>query len=202
MIKEIKLPEIADNIDVATVVSIHVSVGDIVSADDSIAEMESDKAVFDLPTDTAGSIKEIKVKEGDEVKVGQVVLLVDTDGAGEEKIANVEETKEPKKEDKDVKTDSIKQEKQEEQVAEIVEPEPEEEEVKASDQPKREVAASPSVRRLARELGVDVHRVVGTGPYERITADDVKAFTKSIIKGKAVTAGVKDDYDLPDFSAY
>ena len=85
MIKEIKLPEIADNIDLATVVSIHVSVGDSVSQDDSIAEMESDKAVFDMPTDAAGTVKEIKVKSGDEVKVGQVVLLIDTDEAGTEK---------------------------------------------------------------------------------------------------------------------
>lgn len=206
MIKEIKLPEIADNIDVATVVSIHVTVGDTVSVDESIAEMESDKAVFDLPADTAGTIKEIKVKEGDEVKVGQVVLLVDTDGAGEEKNTTAEETKEVKKEEKveDAESGLPEPEKQEEKekAGEIMVAEPEEEEDVMNDQPKREVAASPSVRRLARELGVDVHRVNGTGPYDRITAEDVKAFAKSVIKGKGSATSVQDDYELPDFSVY
>jgi pyruvate dehydrogenase E2 component (dihydrolipoamide acetyltransferase) len=209
MIKEIKLPEIADNIDVATVVSIHVSVGDTVSQDDAIAEMESDKAVFDLPTDTAGTIKEIKVKEGDEVKVGQVVLTVET-GDDEKVEDKVEDKDEVEVEDK-VKAENKVEEKAEvkeeieakvdkDQEKEEVGAEEEEEDEKASDS--KEVAAAPSIRRLARELGVEIHKVEGTGPYNRITAEDVKTYAKSIIQQSGDKTAVRDDYELPDFSKY
>ena len=202
MIKEIKLPEIADNIDVATVVSIHVSVGDKVSQDDSIAEMESDKAVFDLPTDASGTIKEIKVKEGDEVKVGQVVLTVETSDGGEEKEEKeVEDKAKDKAEEKEAKA----KEEKEKAKAEVEDKEKgaeveEEEDEKTSGG--REVAAAPSIRRLARELGVEIHKVEGTGPYSRITAEDVKAYAKSIIKQSGSKTAIQDDYKLPDFSKY
>lgn len=210
MIKEIKLPEIADNIDVATVVSIHVSVGDTVSQDDSIAEMESDKAVFDLPTDTAGTIKEIKVKEGDEVKVGQVVLTVETgdeekvededkDKAEEEAKDEVEE--ETKAETEDEAKDEVDKEKGKAEDSEKqVEAEEDEEDERISDS--KEVAAAPSIRRLARELGVEIHKVKGTGPYNRITAEDVKAYAKAIIQQSGDKTAVREDYELPDFSKY
>jgi len=205
MIKEIKLPEIADNIDVATVVSIHVSVGDTVSQDESIAEMESDKAVFDLPTDTAGTIKEIKVKEGDEVKVGQVVLTVETGDGGEEKEAKDEKKSEAKAEVKEKIEAEEKDEDEEKAKDKEKEVEAEEEEEDKEEEPKsskKEVAASPSVRRLARELGVEIHKVEGTGPYNRISAEDVKAHAKSIIQQSGDKVTVKDDYELPDFSKY
>jgi len=213
MIKEIKLPEIADNIDVATVVSIHVSVGDKVSQDDSIAEMESDKAVFDLPTDASGTIKEIKVKEGDEVKVGQVVLTVETSDGGEEKeekevedkAKDKAEEKEAKAEDKAEEKEAKAKEEKEKAKAEVEDKEKgaeveEEEDEKTSGG--REVAAAPSIRRLARELGVEIHKVEGTGPYSRITAEDVKAYAKSIIKQSGSKTAIQDDYKLPDFSKY
>jgi pyruvate dehydrogenase E2 component (dihydrolipoamide acetyltransferase) len=108
MIKEIKLPEIAENIDSATVLSILVSKGDKIKKDDNIAEMESDKAAFDLPADVAGVIKEIKVSEGDEVKVGQVVMTVETDSEEEE-----EETKKESKEEPETDQEEEKKQKEE-----------------------------------------------------------------------------------------
>lgn len=213
MIKEIKLPEIADNIDVATVVSIHVSEGDTVSQDDSIAEMESDKAVFDLPTDTAGTIKEIKVKEGDEVKVGQVILTVETsDGAesGDEKKAEVEYEKKAKDEngEKEKAKDEAEEEDEKEEKEEKEEEKDEKEEAKEKEEEaekhpgEKEVAAAPSIRRLARELGVEINKVEGTGPYNRITAEDVKAYAKSIIQQSGDKTSIRDDYELPDFSKF
>jgi pyruvate dehydrogenase E2 component (dihydrolipoamide acetyltransferase) len=205
MIKEIKLPEIADNIDVATVVSIHVSVGDTVLQDESIAEMESDKAVFDLPTDTPGTIKEIKVKEGDEVKVGQVVLTVDTGDGGEEKEEKGEEKSETEEKDEvkaEVKEKIEVEEKAKDKEKEVEAEEEEEDKEEERKSSKKEVAASPSVRRLARELGVEIHKVEGTGPYNRISSEDVKAHAKSIIQQSGDKVTVKDDYELPDFSKY
>ncbi|MFO7923652.1 MAG: lipoyl domain-containing protein [Bacteroidales bacterium] len=100
MIKEIKLPEIADNVDTAVVLEVLVSVGDKVEKDDSLAEMESDKATFEMPSEESGTVKEIRVKDGDEVKVGQVMFTIDTSAGGEQKGEPEEkEEVEEKKED-------------------------------------------------------------------------------------------------------
>lgn len=229
MIKEIKLPEIAENIDSAIVLSILVSEGDKIKEDDNIAEMESDKAAFDLPADVAGVIKEIKVSEGDEVKVGQVVMTVETDSEKEdtadeddkESKEEPEADQEKEKEDTEAKTEKDRKEKPSEDSAdgdegkdegddahddeEVKEKEDEEVlEEKEHDQSKekKDVAAAPSIRRLARELGIDIYKVEGTGPGDRITAEDVKAYSKEIARKSSEKASVGDDYQLPDFSKY
>ena len=273
MIKEIKLPEIAENVDVATVISIQVAEGDSVSEDQTIAEMESDKAAFDLPSDASGTVKEIKVKEGDEVKVGQVVITVETDDSAEasakedasaeadsKKDASAEadskkdasdeasekadeptsdETSEDEPASAEATADEGKSEKEtsdekkkpkqesretdEEKGGEVEKEKPEEEEqqeesasakASADEEEKedksasagaatdKEIPASPSVRRLARELGVNIYKVEGTGPYDRITAEDVKSYAKSIVKGSGAEIAATDDYELPDFSNF
>jgi pyruvate dehydrogenase E2 component (dihydrolipoamide acetyltransferase) len=258
MIKEIKLPEIADNVDTAIVLSILVSKGDKIKEDDNIAEMESDKAAFDLPADVAGVVKEIKVSEGDEVKVGQVVMTVETDSgeddedkkSKEEAEADQEEEKKTEKKEQDTdegqpeekeedddrqdqeekkKDKKAKEEKDEEDGKEKTgedstdsngdkdieedahdekpysEKESEKErETQEQDESKKkkEVAAAPSIRRLARELGIDIYEVEGTGPGDRITADDVKAYSKDIARKSSDKASMQDDYELPDFSKY
>ena len=251
MIKEIKLPEIADNVDNATVLNISVSEGDKISKDDTLAEMESDKAAFDLPADFGGTIKEVKVSEGDEVDVGQVMFTVETEEEdGDEKEKEEKETgdegeqpesreaeeeeadKEPKKEkgekkdeekekekaeeeskekkeakEKHDKADQDKKEKQEKTEDKGKETEKEADKEKPSrdekKKPDKEVPASPSVRRLAREIGVDIYRVEGTGPYNRITPEDVKAYAKDLLqKASGKQLGYDDEYQLPDFSKY
>ncbi len=265
MIKEIKLPEIADNVDSATVLNITVSEGDTIQKDDTIAEMESDKATFDLPADFGGTVKEIKISEGDEVKVGQVVMTVETESEEDsgkqdeepeeksseegtsaeaeakekdsgEKPGKDEEKEQPEQEEPEEKSSAKaekkkeeggKQEPADEAEAQPEEPKqqkpepgggeeqeeegeaeetPEEDEDKdtgrAPEQRKEEVAASPSVRRLARELGVDIYHVEGTGPYDRITTDDVKAYAKEIVKKSGDRAAAIDDFELPDFTKY
>lgn len=228
MIKEIKLPEIADNVDTAVVLEVLVSVGDKVEKDDSLAEMESDKATFEMPSEESGTVKEIRVKDGDEVKVGQVMFTIDT-SAGEEQKGEPEEKEEveEKKEDAEAveekkapeeKPEKEKEEKMPEEKKEVSEKvkEPEKDRVEEEEEstgetgikeeedtgkPASEVPAPPSVRRLAREIGINIHKVTGSGPYDRITFDDVKAFAKKQLEGgqKAVTA---DDYELPDFSKW
>jgi pyruvate dehydrogenase E2 component (dihydrolipoamide acetyltransferase) len=243
MIKEIKLPEIAANVTTAVVLEILVSVGDKVNKDDSLAEMESDKATFDLPSEDAGVVKEIKVKEGDEVKVGQVMFTIDTEAGAKEEGDKPEkdksEEKEGKEKEKAGKEKSGKEDKKEtdepeeedrqeedsgEEAAEkkgkagekdmkeqeSKEPEEEKEEKEEKElsgekedpgKPAAEVPAPPSVRRLAREIGVDVRNVRGSGPESRITMDDVKAFAKKQLEKRPSTV-VADDYELPDFSKW
>ena len=237
MIKEIKLPEIAVNVDYATVLEILVSVGDRVEKDASLAEMESDKATFDLPSEESGIVKEIKVKTGDDVKVGQVMFTIDTSATGEEEEAG-EKDKEGEAEagEKEKKKENEKREEQEEagedekKVKEKEEPEDSEKEKEkkaerqgeeeegdgkvreesddrpgrekeSATEPAAEVPAPPSVRRLAREIGVDVRKVPGSGPENRITSDDVKAYAKKQMESPT-HAGPADEFELPDFSKW
>ena len=216
MIKEIKLPEIADNVTTAIVLEILVSVGDRVETDDTLAEMESDKATFELPSDVSGVVKEIKVSAGDEVKVGQVMFIINTEAAGTDQDDDREKDKTEEKEKPEKKEEPEKKEKPEEkEEPEAEKPAPEQftddygsaSPVDRKDDDQESVKdgagipASPSVRRLAREIGVDIRKVSGSGPYDRITIDDVKAFAKKQIESRRAHSAA-DDYELPDFSKY
>ena len=218
MIKEIKLPEIADNVNSAVVTDILVSVGDTVTAISPLAEMESDKASFELPADTEGVVKEIKIKKGETVKVGQVLFVIDTDLSA---IKSKEEPKNnkaevPQQENIVIPTTIPKGLQQAETLvnndkpslisdneSDIVSPafKAYEEEQPGIVNRGADVPASPAIRRMAREIGVDINKVIGSGPYNRITEQDVKSYAKSIIEGKTdVSSGIADDYQLPDFS--
>jgi pyruvate dehydrogenase E2 component (dihydrolipoamide acetyltransferase) len=225
MIKEIKLPEIADNVTSAVVLEILVSAGDKVSADDSLAEMESDKASFELPSDFDGVIKEVKVSEGDEVKVGQVMFTIDTAGEGEESKDEKEEKKSSdeksaEKEASQKKKEDVEKEEEKEEKEEKEEPQEDKTDEEPSDEKPAEkepaaqkvessksaahIPASPAVRRLAREIGVDITQVKGTGPAGRVLEDDVKAYAKKMLQGDrpAGASAVADGFELPDFSKY
>lgn len=250
MTKDIKLPEIADNIDNAIVLSIHVSKGDIIKQNDTIAEMESDKAAFDLPSDVEGKVKEIKVNVGDEVKVGQVVITIETetDNDQEQQEENNPEKEEtplkenkdsgkPEKEEDDAMVENEEEEDEEgdeddqddqnqkntenkrhktsnktaskddseeiakEEEKEEGEKEEEQQTQKAGNsQEKTEVAAAPSIRRIARELGIDIYKVEGTGPGQRITADDVKSYSKMIAQKSNEPSSVKEEEASSDLN--
>ncbi|MBD3289074.1 biotin/lipoyl-binding protein [candidate division KSB1 bacterium] len=214
MIKEVKLPEISENIDTAEVISIAVSEGDHVEEEQTIAEMETEKAVFELPSPVKGKITEILIKEGQEVKVGELVAKVETEEEKEEEQKEEkaepeegkekkEETaareKEEKREDKEEEPkETEKKESEEEAVEEEPVPEHRKEEKPAEPSEGEPVPASPSVRKLARELGVNIRSVQGSGPGGRISADDVKNYTKETVsKGPQVPA-----QELPDFTRW
>jgi pyruvate dehydrogenase E2 component (dihydrolipoamide acetyltransferase) len=78
MIEEIRLPKISENVDTGQVIKILVKAGDFVEVEQSLVELETDKAVFELPSPLKGKITEINVKEGDEVETGQVLFKIDT----------------------------------------------------------------------------------------------------------------------------
>ena len=173
MASEFVLPELGENVDSATVTGILVAVGDVVAVDDPLIEIETDKAAAEVPSDVAGKVTEIMVSEGDTVRVGQVVLKVgDTGGSGGETPPRLEPEPEPEPKPEPEATPAPK-------------PEPK---TPASPPPplprsrpaasKGEVHASPAVRRLAREIGVDLADVAGTGRGARITLEDVKVHAK------------------------
>jgi pyruvate dehydrogenase E2 component (dihydrolipoamide acetyltransferase) len=237
MIKEIKLPEIADNVTTAIVLEILVNTGDKVEKDNSLAEMESDKATFELPSDVSGVVKEIKVSVGDEVNVGQVMFIIDTsaDGEKEEEKKGKEDTRKeddtPKEEDEAGRGDKSRKEEKEpgsddrgaqkeekeekpdrrdesrasatdqtDKVSAETAP-PADDKKKAASKPTNDIPAAPSVRRLAREIGVDITQVPPGGPESRVTIEDVKAFAKKRME-KPGSRGIADTYELPDFSKW
>lgn len=198
MKKEIKIPDIAENVETGVIAGILVSEGDKVSEDQSVVEIETDKATTDIPSPYAGTVAEIKVSEGDEVKVNQVIMIIETEGEesdsenedeNEEKASDQDKEK-AKSSEKEEQVDDSESEK-EEKGDESNDKEDDEEKEHEEDRPKEkstdedeekkdqsDIPASPSVRRLAREKNVDLSQVEGTGPSGRITADDVEQFAQ------------------------
>jgi pyruvate dehydrogenase E2 component (dihydrolipoamide acetyltransferase) len=211
MKKEIKVPDIAENVEKGIIAAVLVSEGDKVSVDQPLVEIETDKATTDIPSDYDGVVKEIKVSEGDEVKVNQVLMIIETEEEGEgEGKGEDKEVSEGEGEEKEEDQDEDKGENKEETGGgEKVEQEKEKTEEDSDEKKKQsdgkrklsDVAAAPSVRRLAREMDVDLTEVKGSGPGERVIAEDVKKHA-----GKPKQDKTEDKTEskekLPDFSQW
>lgn len=206
MIKEIRLPEVSENIQSADVVKLLVEVGNTIEVDQPLFEVETEKAMFELPSPEAGTILEILVKAGDQVTVGQVLMKVETDGAGDkEKGAASPEEQEaarsvpeetPAAAEPELTPPPVEEPRPESPPASGPEPAA----APAEGRRKPPAPAAPSVRRLARELGVDINRVQGTGPRGRISTEDVKTFTKAALS--TPSAGFGAIRPLPDFTKW
>ncbi|HJZ13624.1 MAG TPA: biotin/lipoyl-containing protein, partial [Acidobacteriota bacterium] len=170
MATEVKLPELGENIESGNVVKVLVSVGQTITKDQPLLELETDKATIEVPSSVEGVIKEIHVKEGAKAQVGQVVVTVDSGEETKEKPAPkvVEQKTEPARKKEEATPAPV--ETRESAVEEKREPAAAAERQEAPPQKEKAAPASPSVRRLARETGIDVDQVTGTGPGGRITA--------------------------------
>lgn len=172
---EIKIPDIAENVESGIIASILVAEGDAVDKDQSLVEVETDKATTDIPSTHAGTVKEILVQEGDEVKVLQTILLLSLDAGedGEQDDAEKENKRELDKEAQKEKKDDPDRNKYE----------------KSEDL----IVATPLVRRIAREEEIDLSEVSGSGSHGRITREDIQALieedknTKQTQDGKGET---------------
>jgi pyruvate dehydrogenase E2 component (dihydrolipoamide acetyltransferase) len=159
--KEFKLPDVGEGVAEGELVTWHVSPGDAVEEDQVVAEVETDKALVDVPSPYNGTVKELLAEEGEMVPVGDVIITFEVgDGDGGE-------AAEPESES----------EAEPEPAAELSSGEAAEEAEAASEaeSPSGRVFAPPSVRKLARKLGVDLESVEGTGPSGRITESDVRS---------------------------
>ncbi len=193
--QEVLVPDIGDFTDVE-IVEVMVTVGDEVAAEDSLITLETDKAAMDVPSPVAGRVAEMAVSEGDKVSEGSLVLVLETSGAADE--AETEAKAEPETK---AKAEASAEAPAETAAAPASSPEPAAAPAAAPPAtgqlpPINEAGfaaahASPSVRKFARELGVDLGRVTGTGAKQRITKDDVKAFIKAVMQGQggAASAG-------------
>jgi pyruvate dehydrogenase E2 component (dihydrolipoamide acetyltransferase) len=169
---DVKIPDIGDYSDIP-IIEIHVKVGDTVSKEQSLITLESDKASMDVPSPASGVVKELKVKLGDKVSKDFLFLVLE----GEEILEQVK---------------LIPPDKPQLKLPESAPPstpKPAPVAVETSEESARKSShASPSVRKFARELGVDVNRVKGTGPKGRITQIDIQNFVKSLMSGQTSTS--------------
>ncbi len=200
-IREAKVPDIGDYKDVP-VIEVLVAVGDRVELDQGLLTLESDKATMEVPAPFAGTVREVKVKVGDAVAEGSVVAMIEADDGAESKsddtgaatkAADAKPSKEPAAAHKDAADkDEAPKPRTEKSDAERPAADAPKSDRSESSSAKAAAAAStpspddstpphasPGVRRYARELGVDLSRVSGSGRKQRITREDVNSFVKS-----------------------
>jgi len=180
---EVKVPDIGDFTDVP-VIEVFVKAGDTVKVDDALVTLESDKATMDVPAPLAGVVKSVAVKVGDKLSEGSLVAVVAA-AAGAPAMPAAPAKPAPAATEAPQAAASP--------AAAPVANRPSPEETGARGAPVDEVAfrvahASPSVRLIARELGVDLGKVAGTGPKSRILIEDVRAFVKKVMSGAAAPA--------------
>lgn len=179
------MPDIGGAEDV-DVIDVLVKSGDKIKIDDPLITLESDKASMDVPSPFAGEVKEVSVKVGDKVSEGDLILSIKV-LASEETVTEEKEKAEVKKKEKEEKKEAPKKEEKEEKKAKTIPSELEfeelEEEPEELPQPSAgEVHAGPAVRRIAREFGVDLTRIKGTGEKGRILKEDVQKYVKQQLK--------------------
>lgn len=182
---DFKIPEVGENIKEGTIVKVAVSVGSSVQKDQTLLEMETDKASLEIPSPVAGVIKEILVKEGAKVKIGQLAMKIEAGASSPASVPTPQPAKPAEAPRQDTKLAPTRQ-----NLKDFGETSPS---ALAGGGPTPQtlttqstalVAAAPSVRRFAREIGVDVGQVKGSGPRGRISLEDVKAFAKMILTGQ------------------
>src|SRR5579871_6455575 len=217
---EFKLPELGENISQGDLVRLMISPGTKVSEGQPVMELETDKAVVEVPSSVSGVVKDIKVKEGEKIKVGQVIFTLEGGispaPAARPRTAPVEHVSGQHGARLAFQAAIRAEGKTEEQALPPDQPHAEAPAFKmpsqlgkvAGTEHRQPVPAAPHVRRLAREIGVDIYEVKGSGPGGRISEDDVKAHAKAVLSA-AVTAaqstpraGHFAQPKLPDFSKW
>ncbi|MGD1078473.1 MAG: dihydrolipoyllysine-residue acetyltransferase [Candidatus Sulfotelmatobacter sp.] len=219
---EFKLPELGENISQGDLVRLMIAPGAKVSEGQPVMELETDKAVVEVPSSVSGVVKEVKVKEGEKIKVGQVIFTLEGGAAAQaettrERNAPVEHVSgqhgarlafqaairaEGKTEEQALPPD------QPQQTDAAVFSMPAQLGKVAGTENRPAIPAAPHVRRFARELGVDIYEVKGTGPGGRISEDDVKVYAKGLLSAAATAAqappraGHFAQPQLPDFSKW
>ena len=190
------LPELGESIESGDVVQLLVAVGDQIAAEQSLLEIETDKAVVEVPSPVSGSVTAIHVAVGDKAAVGQLIVTLDTDGA-----TATNDASPPTAPPADAEP------------APTTPPAAVETPVAAPASPPAPLAretrsgapAAPSVRRLAREIGVNIHEVPGSGPGGRVSAEDVKRYARTRPSDKpdpAPAAMAPPVVPLPDFGRW
>jgi pyruvate dehydrogenase E2 component (dihydrolipoamide acetyltransferase) len=218
---EFKLPELGENISQGDLVRLMIAPGTKVSEGQPVMELETDKAVVEVPSSVSGVVKEVKVKEGEKIKVGQVIFTLEGGAPAQAETQRVRNAPvehvsgqhgarlafqaairaEGKTEEQALPPDQP-------QLATPAFTMPVQLGKVAGTENRQPIPAAPHVRRFAREVGVDIYEVQGTGPGGRISEDDVKAYAKALLSAAATAAqappraGHFAQPQLPDFAKW
>jgi pyruvate dehydrogenase E2 component (dihydrolipoamide acetyltransferase) len=221
---EFKVPELGENVATGDVTKVLVNVGDTIKREQPVLELETDKATIELPSSVDGVVKEIRVKKGDTIKVGAVVLTVDAPSSNGGGAAAAPAPAQP------AAAPPAKAAEPPSEAAPAAAPQPAPQPPKVLPMPVRQTSesapapaaapvpparadgraapASPAVRRLAREIGVNINEVEGTGPNGRITQEDAKEHARRILSSVgsagagAPGGGARAIRPLPDFAKF
>jgi pyruvate dehydrogenase E2 component (dihydrolipoamide acetyltransferase) len=191
---EFRLPDLGEGISGGTVVNVHVKAGDQVETDQSLFELETEKASISIPSPLKGRVEEINLRAGQQIKVGSVVAVLSGESGVSQATPRTLAAVDGQKPSGPV-------------------PSPGQRDGQARAEPtlsapqnghaRHSVPASPSTRRLARELGIDLLQVTGSALGGRITLDDLKSFVRGLPKaGRASSSGGVSAPPLPDFAKY
>jgi 2-oxoisovalerate dehydrogenase E2 component (dihydrolipoyl transacylase) len=161
MTYEFKLPDIGEGVSEGEIIKWLVKEGDTVKEDQPLVEVMTDKVNVQIPSPRTGKVSRILVREGEVAKVGQTIIVIEEEGSTTESVQHVEEKRQ------ELPSHSA-------------------ESISSPAQLTQNVIATPATRRLARELGVDITKVKGTGPGGRITDDDVRMAASSLTVEKQV----------------
>jgi pyruvate dehydrogenase E2 component (dihydrolipoamide acetyltransferase) len=197
----VKVPDIGDYKNVG-IIEVLVKPGDTVGKEQSLITLESDKASIEIPAPEAGVIKELKVKIGDKVSEGDVILMLEASGAAENKKSEPQKTAPATQAPSAALKPAASQAQR---------PAPARAAAATATLPAIDEAnfgkahASPSIRKFARELGADLGRIQGTGPKSRILREDILGYVKRILSGAATVGGGMPGVSPPpkvDFASF
>ncbi|MEE3320438.1 MAG: dihydrolipoyllysine-residue acetyltransferase [Pseudomonadota bacterium] len=197
----VTVPDLGD-IEGAEIIEVSVAAGDVLEAEQVIAVLESDKASLEIPAPQAGTVESVTIKVGDKVSTGDALLTLTVSGesaeSGEQEAAGSASAASEPQSDATGKQEQAQQQAEPAKKASATSA--------AASSPSKSVHAGPAVRKLAREMGVDLAQVPGTGPKERILKEDVHAWVKQRLENQpaASAGGGGLSLDLPeiDFSQF
>ena len=187
---EFRLPELGENIETIQVVSVFVKSGQAVAFDQPVMELETDKATVEVPSSVSGIVKDVAVGAGSEMRIGDLVFTYE----GSASAPSASATPAPAE-----TTPPEAQSATKPKAPGIASAAPEATSLPPSG---ARVPAAPSIRKFARELGIDINKVPGSGPHGRVSIDDVKQHAKQLIGGQAPARVAASLPDLPAFEQW
>lgn len=194
---EFLFPDIGEGLDEGVIMRWLVNEGDIIKEGDNVAEVETDKVTAEIPSPRSGKVGKLKYKEGDTVNVGEVLITIEVEG---------EEGDQPTESEEAIETEVVEEETAG-VVGEVIASSevipPSTEEVKLSSQPSKDkkILATPVARKMAKDFGIDINSINGTGPNGRVMKEDIqKAKTEAprdVERAKAEEAPAKVKVPVP-----